>query len=153
MANPENARVLSEERALFDAESAVAQAELDAWARVEALDQSDLPALAQAALDRVAALEAAGFAAADLPKVRAALQAMLTSPSLAAQSRAAALAARQKATAARSSAAAALSAALGEVEPKKAARKRDVDAIETFVGKWEATVRARQTGAAPRGGA
>jgi hypothetical protein len=146
MSNPENARLLAEEAALSEAESAIAQAELDLWAKLEALEGDDLAAKAQAALDRVSALETAGVAAPEFPKVRAALQSMVSPPVLAPQARAAAVAARQAASQARSAAATALGAALTPVETTKAARKRDVDAIDNFIGKMEAAVRARQAG-------
>jgi hypothetical protein len=156
MRNPENSRLLSEERALIEAEANLGRSEAALAQRLAALDHDDIDTRAGAALQRLAVIEAGGTASADMQRARAALEAMRATPALAIAARASAIQARRSALQARETASRALAGALTPVEPTKQARRRDLGTIEGYLGKLEAALerrRATQAGVAPVSGA
>lgn len=134
MLNPENQRLLAEERAAFEAETALSREEQKLSQRLDQLASDALDKRAQALASRVAALASNPLAnAAELAKAKAAAAAPGPDPVLSAAERSAALAARRGALQSRELAARALTQSLVALETARAARTRELDQAEAIV--------------------
>jgi hypothetical protein len=149
MRNPDNTRLLEEERALVDSELAVARSEQAVFARLTALESDDSAPRAKTALARVAAIEAAGGGNPDLVRARAVLEAIGVTPPLAIQPRQAAVDVRKAAVQARDIASRSLASVLTASEPAKKNQRTDLAKIEAYVANLEAAIQRRRQGGTP----
>jgi hypothetical protein len=139
MANPDNVRLLAEEKAVAQAEAAIQAQETALGQRVEVAADPAFDQRVQSLLGRMAVLESAGLQTADFPKARAALQgAAAASGSLATSERQAALAARGKARQAREAVLRHLTQNVAQLESWRTKQRKDLEAIEAFLQNAEA---------------
>lgn len=140
MVNPENTRLIADERAALEAETVLAREEQKLWQRLEATLADALDKRTQGLAGRIAQLEQAGAANPDLQKAKAITQAGAgPDPVVAQGERAAALSARKGALQAREAAVKALQGAVGALEGLKAGRAKELDQAEQLLGQFESS--------------
>lgn len=147
MTNPDNARTLTDERTVLEAETNLARDEQKLWQRLEQALSDAHERRAEQLSGRLASLEQLPDApAAELTRAKALVEAgRAVDPVPAQAERAAAVSARRGALQARELAAKALTAALAQVESARAARGRDLDALEGVLQRIEAGAREAES--------